>query len=416
MRAHSVVGAVLLAVAAGALAAQDDLRDTVKLTNGRTLQGRVLSPWARDELLVLQGGKRQRVARTDVAGVDLVGDKVREFLDRRVRLRESERGQWILVEWAGSQGLPGLARLQAMHTALAHDDARAHEFLGHRRRGKTWQWQHEGKWFDAADVGGAFAKKPFWLTGERFSIRVEGELRPFLDALFDLERTGEFWYTEFGKALQLDETLEPVRVVARSDATQFQKWGFRPMPYFVPHPHGDEARTFFVGDPPTPRLLFFVGTQGLLYRSLIGSADLQNDRDRISPWLEIGLGMHAQRALGGDPGFAVRTTEHLRDIDALQALGRDFRLTHLLHLPMYGGFYLMDDTPTAVNWSAAAMFVQFLLDPANKPATRDPFLDYVRLALRERKGSSSSFDQTLGRRVEDIEAPFRTWLEKQAGF
>ena len=115
--------------------------------------------------------------------------------------------------------------------------------------------------------------------------------------------------------------------------------------------------------------------------------------------------------------FATRSDANVRDLDALQARGRDYKLTHLLHLPMYGGFYLMDDTPTAVNWSAAAMFVQFLLDDQNKPPTRAPFLDYVRLALAERQGdSSSAFDRTMGRRVEDLEPLFRTWLEKVAGY
>ena len=62
------------------------------------------------------------------------------------------------------------------------------------------------------------------------------------------------------------------------------------------------------------------------------------------------------------------------------------------------------------------MLVRFLLQPDNAPQTRDSFLAYIRAALGDRKGDSSSvFDDMMGRRVEDIEPQFRTWLEKVAG-
>lgn len=408
---------LLVLLPARSTVAQDDLRDVVQLANGKTLRGRVLDPFGDGDLLLLQGSKRSRVPRAEVAQLDLVGDRVREFLDRRSRLSDNARAQWILVEWAESQQLHLLARLQAMHVALAFGDERAHRFLGHRERGTEWLWPHQGRWYTAAELGGACSRWPQWLTGERFAVRCEGELRPFLDALFDLERLGEFWYSGLGRELRFHETLQPVRVAIHAKADSFPKWGFRPLPYYVPDPHGDEARTFFDGDPTRPRLLFFVGTQGLLYRALIGRIDVTNDRDRVCPWLEIGLGMHAERALGGRPGFAGPSTASVRDLDALHALGREIRLTHLLQLPMYGGFYLADNTPTAIHWSAAAMFVQFLLDPDNKPPTRAALLDYAQQALGERRSAgSSAFDKAMGRRIETLEGPFRAWLEQQAGF
>ena len=84
---------------------------------------------------------------------------------------------------------------------------------------------------------------------------------------------------------------------------------------------------------------------------------------------------------------------------------------------MYGGFYLMDDTPTAIHWASATMLVAWLLDDDNKPATREPFLDYVRQALGDKKGDSSSlFDQVMGRRIEEMDEPWVKWLEKKAGY
>jgi hypothetical protein len=187
----------------------------------------------------------------------------------------------------------------------------------------------------------------------------------------------------------------------------------------VPHPHGDEARTFYAGASPLrPKLLFFVGTQALLYRALIPDANLRTDRDRVCAWLEIGLPMLVEQSLAGEPGQAAPLAEPEQlDLSALQALGLDYKLTHLLHLPIYGGFYLLDDTPTAINWSAATMLTRYLLEPDNRPPTHGAFLAYVKQALGQLKGDSSTlFDTMMGRRIEEFEAPFRVWLEKLAGY
>jgi hypothetical protein len=166
-----------------------------------------------------------------------------------------------------------------------------------------------------------------------------------------------------------------------------------------------------------PERLFFVGAQGLLYRTLIGQTNDRDDRDRVCAWLEIGLGMWLENSMQGPNGFAAPTDPKGLDVQSLQALGRGYRLTHLLHLPMYGSFYLTDDTTTATNWSASSTFVAWLLEPDNQPATREPFLRFVREALKDKKGdSSSAFDKAMGRSVEDLDEPWRKWLAKKAGY
>ena len=82
---------------------------------------------------------------------------------------------------------------------------------------------------------------------------------------------------------------------------------------------------------------------------------------------------------------------------------------------MYGGYYLLDDAPTQTLWSTAAMFTQFLLREDNLPDTRVRFLAYVRSALGDKRGDSSTlFDKDMGKRIEEFEAPFRAWLQKVA--
>jgi len=297
-------------------------------------------------------------------------------------------------------------------------DEKAHEFLGHTKGPKGWLWEHEGKRLTKEQYDAALQKQTVVLAGERFTLRCDVDLKTNVDALLDLEQLGVAWFDQFGKDLGLHEVLQPIEVVAFRNGEVFPKWGFRPVPYWVPPPHGDQGRTFYFGPNPTrPERLFFVGTEGLLYRTMIGEADRQNDRDRVCAWLEVGLGMTMEFTMQGPPGFAAPGPLRAQDVQAMQALGRGYRLTHLLHLPMYGSFYLTDDTATATNWSAAAMFVAWLLEKDNQPATRAPFLEFVQQALREKKGDSSSlFDKLMGRRVEDMDEGWRQWLAKKAGY
>ncbi len=415
MRFPSPATIAAFALAMGTAVAQDDLRDRVQLENGKELRGRIAAPFEPGDLMLHQGGRRVRVPRADIASIDRVGDRVHEFLDRRRSMRDNVRARWILVEWARSRELENLARLQAMLLALDNDDERAHTLLGHKLRNKVWLWEHDGKWYGKDQLAAQILRTPILLAGERFAVRTDGDLRAAILALLDLERMGDFFYATFGNDLRLTETLRPIEVFVHRDATAFPRWGFRPVPFYVPEPHGDVAHTFYAGGSPRPRQLFFAGCHGLLYRSLIGSVSLRDDRDRVCPWLEIGISLYVESCLAGELGEAMPGEPRQQDLQALQALARDFRLTNLLHLPMYGGFYLMDDTPTAVNWAAASMFVQYLLRPDNVPNTRSAFLSYVRSSLGDRRGDSSSlFDQVMGRRVEDFDAPFKLWLEKVA--
>jgi hypothetical protein len=402
----------------GSALAQDDLRDRVVRTDGRELRGRVAAPWAADELVLLQGGRRERIARGDVGSADLVGDRLRSFLERRRQHQGSRKAQQFLIDHALSLDLPGIARLQALWLVLRDDgDAKAHEFLGHLRSAKGWLWPLDGRRLSREQFEAAMAQRPLLLRGERFALRSDGHLQASVDALFDLEQLGVAWCDQFGAELGLREVLAPIEVAVSRSADAFPKWGFRPLPYYVPPPHGAEGRTFWPGPAPIrPERLFFVGAQGLLYQTLIGEVAQRDSRDRVCAWLEVGLGMAMELSLQGPPGFAVSGPPRSLTVHALTALGREQRLAHLLHAPMYGGFYLADDTATAANWSAATMFVQWLLEPANQPATREPFLRFVRKALGDRQGdSSSAFDKAIGRRVEDLEGPWRAWLATIAG-
>ena len=388
------------------------------LKNGRVVEGRVATPFGRDKMLVMQGGKRVRVDVAEIAEKKLVADRLGEFFARRHQHKGSRRALRYLVDWAETAGLPGMARLQAMELVLEDNtDAVMHRFLGHRLRNKKWQWPSGSKWLTLDKLRERMLERPRRLVGERFALRCDAGLLANVRALLDLERLGVEWFARFGDSLQLKEVLEIIEIQTFRNGLEFPKWGFRPRPFFEPPPHADLGRTFYAGpSPERPEDLFFLGTQGLLYRTMIGEVNRQNSRSRVCAWLEIGLGMHMQHIMQGPAGSALPGKPKKLDLKALTALGRGYRLTHLVHLPMYGSFYLTDDTATATNWSAAAMFVTWLLEDKKQEKTRASFLTYVRAALADRLGdSSTAFDQIMGKPIEQFDEPWRVWLNKLAG-
>ena len=128
-------------IAAGAAYAQDDERDCVTLASGRVVRGRVATPYAAEELLVVTGGKRTRIPVGDVRGLDTVAANVAAFFERRLRHRDSARALRYLVDWAVQHDLPGLARLQAtaFQRGVQAEKAAAKERRGAKRVARAVQ-------------------------------------------------------------------------------------------------------------------------------------------------------------------------------------------------------------------------------------------------------------------------------------
>ena len=412
-----ILAATIAWCSSTAAAQEADLRDVVTLKDGKEHCGRVVNPFTPGPLVVAQGRKRIRVDRAEVASTDTVSARLAEFFRTRQKLHTKPAAQPMLFDWAKSRGLDRVATLHAMADCLASDDSFGHEALGHQKKGGTWLWPHAAKQLPLEQLENALADEPMTLVGERFSVRVDGNLRAGVHALLDLERMGVHMTAEFGEALALLDAQEPVLVDIRSDLGKFQKWGFRPAAWFEPQPHGDIARTLYPSPMQArPQRLFFVGAHGLLYRALIGETNSRDDRDRVCAWLEVGLSMQMETAMQGDAGWAEPAPVRSLDLWAAQTLGGDLDLSRLSHQPMFGGFYLLDDAETRSRWALATTFVQWLLSDDNVPATRARFLSYVRLSLGDRRGdSSTAWDGAMGKKIDEFREPFRAWLKNAGG-
>ena len=62
------------------------------------------------------------------------------------------------------------------------------------------------------------------------------------------------------------------------------------------------------------------------------------------------------------------------------------------------------------------MFTTWLLTKKKSDKTRPQFLKYIRAALADRQGdSSTTFDRVMGKPIEQFDEPWRVWLNKVAG-
>lgn len=402
-------------------AAQDDLRDQVELKNGRTLKGRVRTPFATDELLVLQGGKRKRVPVKLVQSMRTVRRSVAELVRLRLAAGEDARRHWPLVQWAEDRQLPTLARLQAEWVlTLDPDHEAAHLLLDHRLHPKRgWLWPDDGRFRTLTELEEAHADFGQGLvrSSEHFVLTSDAGLRATVATLFDLESLYATLFERFGEPLQLVESMRPIEMQAHRDVESFPRWGAVIAGYYVPHPFGDFGKVFHQGDPVRPDDLFTVATQAILYRCLAENAAQQNQLDRFAAWAEIGFGLAMQARFAGPPGLA-RAGAVRRDPQAAnQALHfRRYGLPNLIHLTLRDHFYGALMTSGEPHFASAHQFVEFLLDDGRDPPLAPGFLRFLRSAVGEGRGDSSSvFDKAVGIEIEKLERPFAAWLVATGG-
>jgi hypothetical protein len=403
------------------LAAQDDLRDVVTLTSGQQVEGRVLARFEPDEVLVVQGGKRVRLARDRVAGMDTVRDRLQEAFLRHDRLPDHPRHRWFLVQWADARSLHDLARLLAMDIVLHepdHTEARA--FLGHKQIAGEWHWPRGDQWFTRTELERFTADwgHPLFLESEHYRLRTDAGLRRAVDTLLDLERLHLFWFAEFGPTLRLREVVGPkLMVEVWAHVGQFPAWSSLGHPYFRPRteaPTNTEATssTYFEAQSAARATrLFEVVTQHLLYRTLADDPPFATVKERLAAWAEVGLGQYVERRMGGAGGrAAVGAWTPRADEVQLALVEPRYGLQQLIHRQARQYYVIVADN-TPQDWAMAHLFVAWLLDGGLRPELRGAFLAMLVEALREGKGvSSSRFDRLLGRPVESLEPAWRAWM------
>jgi len=406
---------------------RDDLRDRVELKSGEVLRGRVVQRFEPDEIELDLGGRRKSVPRKDVTGMRTVDDALAQLLDVR-RPGLAVAADWALSDMAASLELPAMARLQAYHVLLRDPDhAAAHALLGHVQAAGKWRWRWRGELVPAAAIERLTVGKDFALASEHFVLESRDGLRLAVDTLFDLERTYTAFWRELGEDLHPQSWFPPIQVQVHGSLKDMPKLSTTVgAPYCDPTVRGEcTVVTYREATMPRPARLVGLAIEALLYRTLLAPrAVLPTSLDeRYAPWLEVGLGYYYESRTTGDPGHVAFGNVALDSgMAGLVLRYRPYGLENFVHV-RFLAFH--EDARVAPHHVAhAAMLVTWLLDEhavAGTPAValRPRFLSYVRLALHEGKGNSSSLlDSALGKevgRVEDLEAPWIEWLEKASG-
>ncbi|MCA8941899.1 MAG: hypothetical protein KDB80_05000, partial [Planctomycetes bacterium] len=339
-----VAGFLALAAPAQSLFDRNDERDLIVLTNGKELHGRVLQRHTPDEVLLLQGNRRVRVDKNKITRIETVRDQIRAFFKRREgRDHGAAATHWEMCEWARKRKLPHLARVAAYATlARDPDHDKAHEFLEHRLRGKTWMWKLGSRYMPrdrfeeyTSDIGHGLV-----IQSENFVIETDAGLMRTCDALYDLERLYVWWLDEHGPALQLEEILEPLPLKVFDHDSNFPALSSQWMGYFVPKPYDDRTYLFYEENQRRPKQMFTMASQHLLYRTLVGDADPGGPQERFCAWIEFGVSQWAESQFHGDPGQAEPGDVRFdRVVATLAASNERYSLKNMLHLQIRDHFY-----------------------------------------------------------------------------
>ncbi len=429
-------------------------RDRVVRKNGKEQRGVVIESFDPEHLVLLRdGGRREEIRHADVAQVDKLRDRLASFM--AIRRPELPLGtEWNLVGDAQGAGLRHMARLQAYHVLTKDPDhAGAHEFLGHRRSGSKWKWELDGKSVSAEQFEERSAdwNDRLVLESEHFTIETNCQLRKALDVLFDLEALYLWWMENLGPILGASEDVDDPReekitfLVHRSaDESSFLKLDSRREPYYDPSGETtardgsfNVARTYMTPDGYLPLRLFELGTESLIYSTLLlgktkGRQPTATMRQHAL-WVEIGMGAWVARHCGGKPGYAEIQKPFQKDFQldptdarlTLQPLDRPHSLlltkhevTNLIGLSHEDFVGSSENIPLCR--ARCASFVAFCIE-ADHPIlakkkevgrSRAGIWSYLRDVYGTPKAhSSSAFDDSLGGKIEQLEEPWKTWTQ-----
>ncbi len=426
-------------------------RDRILLRNGREERGVVMQSFDPDHVLLLrEGNRRVEIPRSEIERVDKLRDRLAAFMSIRGPGLSVE-SEWSLVEDASSVGLQQMARLQAYHVLLrAPEHARAHEFLGHKPAGDGWKWAIDGKFVDAARFAELSAdwNHRLALESEHFAIETNCGLRRAVDVLFDLEGLYVWWMEHVGPGVRAVEDVDEPEVekitflvhTSKEDPS-FERLDSDMEPYYDPSGESNAAsggfnvaRTYYELDGQRPLRLFELGTEALMYSTLV----LGRTRDeadfklrRLSHWVEVGLGYWIARHCGGEPGHPVIAEPFVPGFTLDPATAglslAPLRYPHLLlkgpseleNLVFLPYFELIGSDPNVpLARARCGSFVSFLIE-VNQPLGSEAGLSGSREALwrylrevygTQRAAASSAFDDGLqGAKVDVFEEGWKTW-------
>ncbi|MBK7642137.1 MAG: DUF1570 domain-containing protein [Planctomycetes bacterium] len=363
--------------------------DTVELTNGSKLTGRVVYEDA-DGIVLLSGSNEREIARDKIARCESRAAASREAFGLWRGLSEDDLAATLsLAKDCRARKLEEEAQLFAWQV-LAHDgaNAAAHEFLGHERRKDSWlvndgvrRWPWEKLLELRADWKDAWV-----LSSEHYRVRTNLPLVEAVQSVLELEGAYESFFELLGRPLRFHELLEPLEAQVHADEKSFPEFA------------GD-ARSYFAS---ATHVLYVNASRGFDRGALVHEAAHQlldaciqttrTGRGDVPGWLNEGLAEYMRATTLGPLG------RPLCDPGALD-LGR-FREHAGAKEPYDLGRVLTFDSSdflgsvkSSLKYSASYTLVCWALD-SEEPQLRERFFAYLGKVCKG-NGSSTAFKSAL---------------------
>ncbi len=371
----------------------DRVPDTVELANGAKIEGRVVFEDATRILLLTGGGEKSFDKKN-----------VKSFRSR-AQLHDNLFDRWIGLADEKPAPLLDLARM-AKQTDLLEDSAcfaarallldsasgDAHELLGHRKRGSSWDFElKKDRWLPVEKL---LSNRPDWEEATDFAsmhyvVRTNFGLRQQVDAALDLECLYRAFFRLFGADLELREVLDPMTVEIHADKRSFPGIATGRAAYTDGQRNVVEIDASG-GSKVDTRELFHEGTHQLV-ASLTHFAF--NANGAIPGWLGEGLAEYMACGMSGMPGRRSFSEESiLLEHFAVHASAKTpYDLSRVLS---FEADDFLASSKSDLKYAQAYTLVQFCMD-GDGGKHRKGFVEFLRGVWRGRK-APADFKKALG--------------------
>ncbi|MEO6596254.1 MAG: DUF1570 domain-containing protein [Planctomycetota bacterium] len=393
--------AMLALLTQGPLPAQTtEARDTVWLTNGKELKGRVVRVDSKE--VVLRTGSRDRTfPRDEVERIVSVASQHRELIAAWQDTASNDADALLaLAMRAEHADLPHEARLLRWYAVLQRPtDAKIHEALGNRPRGGGFLVEIDRKWvpFDKADALGEDFDDAWRLRSEHFALQCAAGLRAGLDTLMELETLYWLFMDVFGQDLALLEIVEAMPVRLYRSRAQMPNLSNNVGAYFA----ADEQTLYTCFENGRPFALMHEATHALLFHFFVRAA---KSRGSLPAWLDEGWAEYidgrVQTRVPGKPKLLSGSVQ-AGHFAALATAKKQDDLYTVHRVLNFKTTDFQASSKQDVKYAQAWALFRYLFEHKD-PALRALFLDYLREA-RDGQGQASTFRRLFARQEKQIE-------------
>lgn len=395
-----MIAAALAAFAPFLLGTEDD-RDRLVLQDGKELRGRALVD-AKDRVLFAERGKERWIPVSQIRSLDSVSRRMKKFLDESAALDDEDAaGRLALAERMLLEYCRPGARLEAWRVLAADPrNDRAHEILGHKKRGGEWLLPLGQEWITLADARRIRSDwgKAWELESEHYAFRTNREIFEAAKLAQDLER----FYLQVIRLLapaEAHEILAPFSVYAFREAKDFPKIAGSIAGYFQ---RGEARAYLLLPDQDLPPIVFHEMAHGILFHAISHKKE-----GAIPTWADEGLAEYFSHCVQGRPG-RIRFEEGTRHEPYFQALRSEAELFGFKGMLNFSANDFLSSTKRDLRYAQVYGWVYWLLH-GQEGKMRDGFAAFLRECPRGAASPTKLFS-CLGQSADALESRWLAYL------